>query len=197
MSTTAFESLAEVVRNRRTVKFAQMNGQQIPDEHIQSLLALADWAPTHGHTEPWRFRVYAQEGVKKFCQAHAWIYWEDTPEENRIQATFEKLQEPAQNVSHVILAWMKRGDNPKIPALEEVAAASAAIEHILLGAQALGIGAFWNTGGMTHKPAMKRMLGLGEEDVMLGILYLGYSDEAPKVGKRIVPLAEKVEWINA
>jgi hypothetical protein len=40
---------------------------------------------------------------------------------------------------------------------------------------------------------MKDYLGLGEEDQVIGILYLGYTDEHP-AGKRTIPLEEKISW---
>ena len=90
---------------------------------------------------------------------------------------------------------MKRGDLPKIPAFEEVAAASAAIQNLLLGATALNIASFWSTGGMILKPAMKQFLNLRDEDEVMGVLYLGYADEYPE-GIRKTPLSEKITWIQ-
>ena len=72
---------------------------------------------------------------------------------------------------------MKRVPNHKIPEVEEVAAASAAIQNLLLAATAHGVASFWSTGGLTHHPALKQEFNLGEEDIILGIIYLGYSDE--------------------
>ncbi|TXK49673.1 nitroreductase [Pontibacter qinzhouensis] len=190
-----FSEIAQVIQNRRTTKPAQMNGQSIPDEQVQQLLRLADWAPTHGHTEPWRFRVYAGEKVKEFCQAHADLYKANTPEENFLIFNYEKLLHMGDGASHLVVAYMKRGDLPKIPALEEIAATSCAIQNILLGATALGIASYWGSGGMAYKPAMKEYLQLREEDLVLGILYLGYSDKAAGNGKRTVPLEEKVQWM--
>ncbi|MFT2007933.1 nitroreductase [Pontibacter sp. 13R65] len=190
-----FSEIAQVIQNRRTIKPAQMNGRQIPNEQVQQLLQLADWAPTHGHTEPWRFRVYAGEKVKDFCQAHADLYKANTPEESFMLFNYEKLLHMGDGASHLIVAYMQRGDLPKIPALEEIAATSCAIQNILLGATALGIGSYWGSGGMAYKPAMKEYLQLGEEDLVLGILYLGYSDKPVGNGKRTVPLAQKVQWM--
>jgi hypothetical protein len=47
---------------------------------------------------------------------------------------------------------------------------------------------------MAYHPAMRAMLQLGEEDVILGILYLGYSDKPATEGKRVIPLEMKVIW---
>lgn len=48
----SFSVIADIIKNRRSTKPAQMNGKLIPDEQVQQLLELADWAPTHANTEP-------------------------------------------------------------------------------------------------------------------------------------------------
>ena len=195
MNNTTFEQLASVIKNRRSVSWAKMNGKRIADETILELLALADWAPTHGKTEPWRFFVYTGEALKKFGKDHGDLYWDNTAEDKRQEATREKLEHNGDKASHLIIAVMKRGANDKIPMIEEVAAASAAIQNILLGASALGIASFWSSGGMTHKPALKQYLGLDHEDVVMGLIFLGYTDEPAKDGVRNMPLPEKVKWL--
>ena len=177
------------------MSWSKMNGTIIPDATINQLLELAHWAPTHGRTEPWQFFVYAGSALKQFGADHAALYWENTSEEKRMQATREKLEHNVDKASHLAVAAMKRGSNEKISGIEEIAAASAAIQNILLGAQALGIASFWSTGGMTHKKALKEFLGLGEDDIVLGLLFLGYSDEPAKAGIRNTPYEAKVKWM--
>ncbi|GGK67123.1 nitroreductase [Rufibacter glacialis] len=190
-----FTALQRIIENRRTTKPPKMNGQLIPDDQVWEILALADWAPTHGYTEPWRFVVYAGEKVTDFCRAHAALYKHHTTPDKFLEVKYEKLLHMGDQASHVLVAYMQRGDLPKIPALEEVAAASCAIQNLLLGATALGIASYWGSGGMAYHPAMKEMLELREEDTVLGVLYLGYADGAGAEGKRTVSLEEKVRWM--
>lgn len=194
MDTTSFEQLRAVIRSRRTTKAVAMNAREIPDAQIGQLLELADWAPTHGQTEPWRFFIYAGQHLKRFGQIHAGLYWDHTEASRRTQPKYDKLVLSANRASHLLVAVMKRGANPKITAQEEISAASAAVQNILLGATALGIASFWSTGGMTHHPAMKEFLNLDEEDRILGLIYLGYSDEPDKKGERKILLSEKARW---
>ena len=91
---------------------------------------------------------------------------------------------------------MQRQVPAKIPLVEEIAATAAAIQNILLGAEALGISALWSTGGMTHHPALKSFWGLADEDVVMGLLYLGYTNEPAAPGKRNGTAAEKTSWIK-
>lgn len=186
--------LESVIRERRTTKPPQMNGKKIDDEIISHLIALADWAPTHGHTEPWRFFVFGGDKVNQFCVDHAAMYKEHVSEEKFIQGNFEKLLDMGQMASHVIVLAMKRGDNPKITELEEIASVSCAAQNLLLGAHAYGLASYWGSGGMSYHPAMKKYLNLREEDKVIGVLYLGYTDVA-KEGKRVVALEDKVKWM--
>jgi len=170
-----------------------MNGNKIPDEQVKALLELADWAPTHGFTEPWRFTVYSNP--PEFSHQHAEMYKRNTDAENFVEAVYNNLFHQGDKASHVIITIMKRGDLPKIPVIEEIEAVACAIQNMLLGATALDIASFWSTGGMALKPAMKDFLNLDEDDHLIGIVYLGYADEFPP-GSRKIPLEVKVKWIG-
>ncbi len=172
-----------------------MNGEKIPDETVRQLLALADWAPTHALTEPWRFVVYAGDAVQKFAAEQAELYKNNTPAEKFREASYEKIRTGCEKVSHSIVVYMKRGNNPNIPVLEEICATAAAAENLLLGASAAGIAALWSTGGTTFSPALKQYLGLAEEDQVIGQVYLGYTDST-REGARNTPLDEKVKWVK-
>ncbi len=190
---TTYNTLEEIISNRRNIKSASMNGKLIDDDTIKQLLSLANWAPTHGHTEPWRFIVYNNQSKKEFCNAHAEMYEQFTPEDGFVQATYEKLQQMADKASHIIVIYTKRGDNPKVPALEEIVATSIAMQNILLGAAALNLAVYLSTGGMMHKQPMKDYFKLTNDDVMIAILFVGYTDEH-KAGKRLSDIETKVEW---
>jgi nitroreductase len=195
MNNEQFEQVEKTIKNRRSTGWAKMNGQIIPNETVNQLLSLADWAPTHGRTEPWRFFVYGGEALKQFGKDHAELYWQHTAEDKRQEATREKLEHNVDKASHLVIAVMKRGENVKIPQVEEVAAASAAIENILLGATAMGIASFWSTGGMTHSHALKTHFELAADDIVMGLIYLGYTDEPAKDGVRNTALTEKIKWM--
>lgn len=189
-----FENILAVIQKRRSIKPAEMNGKKIDNNLIKQLLHLADWAPTHARTEPWRFIVFSDDAVQQFCADHAELYKANTPEDKFTTAKYEGLVHTADKASHIIAVYMKRIPEAKIPVIEDIAAVAASIQNILLGAEAAGIAVLWSTGGMTHQPAMKEYFGLGEEDKMMGLLYLGYTDEPERPGKRSVPLGDKVMW---
>ncbi|MES2003913.1 MAG: nitroreductase [Bacteroidota bacterium] len=189
-----FDILKNIIQQRRSTKPSDMNGKTIDKAVIEQLLSLANWAPTHARTEPWRFVVYEKAAKQQFCADHAELYKTNTDPEKFMQGKYDKLVQQGDPVSHIVLVYMKRTQTNTIPVLEEVAAVSAAIQNILLGAAAQGIAALWGSGGMTHHPSMKKYLGLEEADIVMGILYLGYSDIVAKSGTRSIPIENKVVW---
>jgi nitroreductase len=188
--------IGNIIRKRRTVKPDKMNGRIIPDDTIVELLSNADWAPTHARTEPWRFIVIGPTRAKQFTKRHADLYKQHSDPNSFTPEKFNKLVNLGENVSHIIVAWMKRVPTKKIPVIEEICATSAAIQNLLLSATSKGIVSFWSTSGLTHHQAMKDEFRLGDEDLVLGIIYLGYSDEPFKEGNRMIPLSEKIEWLR-
>lgn len=191
-----FNTLQKIIQSRRSTSPADMNSKKIDNAVIHQLLELANWAPTHGQTEPWRFIVYENEAKQQFCADHAELYKTNTPPEKFTPAKYEKLLHMGNTLSHIILVYMKRTENSGIPATEEFAAVAASVQNILLGAAALDIAVLWSTGGMTHHFSMKNYVGLATDDNILGLLYMGYTDKPVKEGKRKIPLQNKILWKN-
>lgn len=188
------DTIEAIIRNRRTIKSQNYNGQVIPKENIERLLELANWAPTHGLTEPWRFVVMAAEAVNRFCEDHAHLYQSNTDPDKFVQGAYDKLKTQGEKASHIIAVFSKRGPKPGIQEIEELCASAAAVQNLLLGAEAMGLASFWSTGGQTLKPAMKKFFKLLPEDQMIGLLYLGYSDQPKVEGRRLTTMDEKVMW---
>ncbi len=189
-----FQVLQDIIHNRHTTKPALMNGDKVDDAVIMQLLQLADRAPTHARTEPWRFLIYKGESLRRFCEDHAELYWENTDTTIRNQEKYEKLRNQHRTVSHLIVTVMKRTEAARIPAEEEYAAVCAAVQHILLACEALGLAAIWSTGGMTHRDQFKSFLDLEAQDSVVALLFVGKSDADIQPTQRRIPLGEKIIW---
>lgn len=188
-----FANIKRIITSRRTIKPQQMNGLKIPDEQIQAILELANYAPTHGLTEPWRFVVYSGGNVVDFCEQHASLYKANTPPDKFETAKYDKLLHMGDKASHIIIAIMQRGRLPKIHPWEEKAAVATAVQNMLLGATAFGIATYWGSGGMAQHNAMKDFLSLNEADFVMGILYFGYSNKQPPFTRSTL-IDEKTKW---
>ena len=108
-----FGTFQEIVINRRTIKPTAFNGKRIDDLQINQLLELANWAPSHGLTEPWRFIVYSGAAVRGFCHQLAELYRKITPPEKFTDSKYEKQAHNGDLASHLIVIFMQREDQPQ------------------------------------------------------------------------------------
>ncbi|MEL6671694.1 MAG: nitroreductase [Bacteroidota bacterium] len=185
-----------LIRSRRSVFPKQFSGEAVSREEIEALLENAHWAPNHGKTEPWFFKVFTGPSLKTLGEAQAKIYQEVTSEESFDQKKYDKLLNRPLACSHVIAICMKRGANPKIPVIEEIEAVAAAVQNMHLTATALGLGAYWSSGGVVYHDRMREWMGLGEEDKLLGFFMVGRPKDGWPRGKRNSAWQDKVEWVE-
>ncbi len=187
-------NLTDIIKNRRTVKPEEFNGNIISNTDIKELLEAANWAPTHGMTEPWRFVVFSD--AKQFGQIHADLYKQETAPEQFLQKKYDTILHKPDFASHLIVIAMKRGANQNIPEIEELAATACAVQNILLVSAEKKIAVYWGSGGMCYHPKLKEYFGFGEQDKILGFLYLGYTDKVHQEGFRNSGIGEKTIWFN-
>ncbi len=185
-----------LIRRRRTIKPQDMSDKPVETRLLASILENANWAPTHGMTEPWRFFVFSGEGRKRladFCQT---LYQKVTPENEFRADKFEKLGTLPQKAPIVIAIGMKRQEIEKIPEIEEVEAVACAVHNMHLTASAIGLAAYWSTPPLVYTDEMRQWLGLGDQrDKCLGLFFLGWPEsETWPEGKRGDSL-EKIVYV--
>ena len=95
--------------------------------------------------------------------------------------------------SVAIVVCMERGNNEKIPEIEEVEAVACAIQNMCLTATAYGLGSFWSSPKIIYSKEMNSYLNLREQDKCLGILYLGYTTIDWPRGQR-KPIEYLTDW---
>ena len=187
--------ITEIIKNRRTIYPQFYSSRKVHKEIIEHLLQNATWAPTHGMTQPWRFKVFTDESRKILSDTLSMLYKQLTPTENFREDKFVKMQARPFQASAAIVAYMKRGDNPKIPEIEEISSVACAIQNLCLTATAYGIGSFWSTPKIIYTKEMNDFLKISDKDKCMGIIYLGYpNDEWPKGQRK--PIEYLTEWYN-
>ena len=80
------EALYGVLKERRSINLQDVLPDAIDPACIQQMLKAANWAPSHGHTEPWRFTVFVGSAREKLGAVFAKAYQLVTPAE-RFDAT--------------------------------------------------------------------------------------------------------------
>lgn len=186
----------ELIRNRRTIFPEQFSERKVHREQIEVILNNAQWAPTHGNTQPWRFHVFMEEGLSTISQFLGATYLKLTPEDQQNDVKLGKLIRRPLLASAVIAVSMKRQAEEKIMEIEEIEAVACAIQNMHLTCTAYGIGGFWSTPKLIYSDEMNEFLNLGEKDKCLGLFYLGYpAIEWPTITHR-KPIEYNTKWIT-
>lgn len=190
-------ALDEIIRNRRTIKPPMMSDQAVDEEDLRAILENANWAPNHGMTEPWRFKIYRGAARAELAEAMAALYERVIPPESQKPGKAEKMREMPMRAPVVVVVWMERQADARIAEIEEVEAVACAVQNMALTATARGLGAFWSTPPFIYEPAMNEWLGIAEKDRCLGIFYLGHPDAStPAARGRRRPIEDKIEWVE-
>jgi len=185
----------ELFRSRRTIYPEQFTERKIHREQIEVILNNAQWAPTHGNTQPWRFKVFMEEGRNGLSQFLGQTYQELTPVEQQNDLKLAKLVARPLRSSVVIAIVMHRQPEEKILEIEEIEAVACAVQNMHLSCTAYGLGGFWSTPKLVYTPQMNSFLNIGEKDKCLGLFYIGYpAIEWPKGHRK--PLEYTTEWIT-
>ncbi len=195
-SKDALAAVNALLRGRRTLKQALMDPERpVPAEVLAAMFENANQAPTHGLTEPWRFRVFAGESRSMLAAGLRELYEKTTPESDFRADKHAKLGETPLQAALVIAICLHRQDSGKIPEHEEIAAVACAVQNMHLTASAVGLGAKWSSPPVCFTPEMNAWLGLRPQDRCLGLFYVGWPREGvdfPESPRH--PVAEKVTW---
>jgi nitroreductase len=187
------EAISEWIRKRRAVFPKQYTRQGISEEDLREILENANWAPTHKHTEPWRFKVIRGQARQRFGDFLAEKYTHVTAEEDFSERKLKKLTFKIMQSDAIIFICMQRDPAARLPEWEELAAVACAVQNMWLTAAAKGIGAYWSTPWFTKH--LHEFCPLGEGEICLGIFYMGTCEQSLFPGKR-TPVEEKLTWID-
>jgi len=161
---------------------SKMRPDPIPRELIEKLLIAAVQAPNHYKVRPWRFVVLTEGGRKRLGNLMADILHHKFPD---LKADVLDKERAKPLRSPVLIAvGVEKPTETKVWEIENICAAAAACQNILLTAEALGLSAHWRTGDAARDPEVKKFLGFAEDQNLIAILYIGYTDSSPEPYER-------------
>ena len=189
------EMVENLLKNRRSIKPAMFSDKVINKELVNKVLSVANWAPTHGLNEPWRFKVYTGESLGLLSEFMPRLYKEVIPVDKQKPGKVAKQAANPLLASHVIAIGMHREEANKIPEMEDIEAVACAVQNMMLMARALGIGSFWSTGDQSYSSMASDFFGWSSPSKYLGLLYLGYPKEEHWGQAQRQSMDAKVTWM--
>ena len=189
-----------VIQNRKTAKILRDPTQcsDLPEavhtalnEMLHDMIALAGWAPFHKlahkptHQQgtlnaivPWRFYVLEKAAC---CRLIAFIETqaEAQPDSKWSRAWGSKIPKLLSGCGALVMAmWLpdpsEDGDAPELNEnnIEHIAATSAAIQNLLLLAEARDLHSYWSSGGILNDADVFAYLGIPSSQKLLGAIFI-------------------------
>ncbi len=181
MSHNSFDSVSALalLDDRRSVPAKQLT-EPAPDEAVlMRMLESAVRVPDHGKRTPWRFLVIRGDARHQLGQRLAARGLERDPDAGA--AAVEKDRLRFSHAPLVLAVIAQLGPDAKIPEQERLLSAGCVCFALLQAAQAFGFGAQWLTGWPAYDTEVKRWLGLGEHEHVVGFIHIGTPKlEAPE-----------------
>ncbi len=138
---------------------------------LDAIFQSAVRAPDHGRLRPWRFVVIPEDRCAAFGEVMADCMRRNEP--NASAEMLERERAKAMRAPIIVVAAAHVQKGHKIAEVEQLAAAVAATQNIMLAANAQGYGAMWKTGAPAYDATVKQALGLAPDDDIIGFIYLG------------------------
>jgi nitroreductase len=149
---------------------------------LELIFASASAAPDHGRLRPWRFIVIQGKALERFGDLLADQLRRSYP--SSTQESLQRERQKAFRAPMIIVVAAICTPGGKIPIIEQVLAAGAAAQNVMLAALALGFNSMWKTGAPAYDEQVKAALGLEAKDAIVGFMYVGTeaakADSAPR-----------------
>jgi len=190
-------TVAEAVRQRRSTRSFQRT--PVSEEMILEMLEAARLAPSASNSQPWRYVVVTdaeeKRELRRLCFNQPFIEeagvvfvvcadlssYSGRSRLKRRQEAVDAGVLPASSLNDpVFRQFVDSADEADLSMHITPATANTyiATEHIVLMAAALGLGSCW-VGAIRDREAIKRLLGVPEEIMLLGLVVVGYANGTP------------------
>ena len=156
------------IRTRRTHK--AFGPEPLDRETLTELLELANWAPNHHLTVPWRFRVVGPAALERL----------------KLAAGPEGAAKLDRCPTLVVVSGRT---DPRIRSSseEDLHATAVASYIVLLAAHARGLAGYWRTPGLLREEEGRLAVGVPAEEHVVGLLHLGHPRQQRPVPERPQP----------
>lgn len=181
----------EAIHDRHSIK--KVKQDPVPRQMIEKLLDAAVQAPNHYKVRPWRFFVFTGETRERLGDVMSASLRDRHP--GFPQVAFDKARATPLQAPVVIAIGVDKPAEAKVLEIENICAAAAATQNLLLAAHALGLGAKWRTGEWARDVKVKAFLGLEADQHIIGFIYVGHPEFVAEPAPR-PSFEDRVVWME-
>lgn len=152
-------------------------------------------APDHMRLRPWRFLVVEGDARIALGEKMAAAALADNPDLDPV--IHAKLLKAPMRAPMVVIAAAKVQTHAKVPEVEQLLSAGAAVTQLLVASHALGYAGIWRTGSVSFNRQFMSSVGLASNEIIVGFVYLGSAEGTTKT---LAPIASEdyfASWPSA
>ncbi len=169
--TQDLREFGEVLRGRRTINLFLPT--PVPNALVEEAIEAATWAPNHHVTEPWTFYLLGRETIDRCLD----LVNDLVAERKGAKAAEFKRASWAEKPGWVVVTCKKSED--QLRQREDYAACAAAIQNLFLYLWKAGVGSKWTTGAITRDARFIDIVGIPENEYVVGLIWYGYPKVTP------------------
>ncbi|KJL23530.1 nitroreductase family protein [Microbacterium azadirachtae] len=159
---------------RRRQSWSKVTPEAPTREQLLPLVAAAGRVADHSSLQPWRLIELRGEDRIRLGEAISRVRGDDEPSTKPLRASL------------LIAVVASYRPSEKVPRWEQEAVASGVAHLLSLLLDEAGWGVIWRTGDYTRSPEVAALHGLGEDEALLGWLYVGGKPDRSPGSRRTV-----------
>ena len=152
-------------------------------------------APDHMRLRPWRFLVVEGDERIALGEKMAAASLADNPDLDPV--IHAKLLKAPLRAPMVIIAAAQVKPHTKVPEIEQLLSAGAAVTQLLVASHALGYAGIWRTGSVSFNRQFMASVGLASNEIIVGFVYLGSPEGTQKTLPPVVSADYFESWTSA
>ncbi len=169
--------LAALVSGRRTIHKFQQDAP--PVDKLKEAIRLAQWAPNHYLTEPWRFYILGRQTIDQIIALN-----KDLIQADKGTAAARAKTKRWQKMPGWLVITCATTDDP-VTQLEDYAACCCAVQNLALVLWNDNIGVKWATGEVIRDPRFYECLHISQHhETVVGLFWYGVAAEIPKMNRK-------------
>ena len=187
-------SIAEAISGRRSIRM--FKSKAVDRGTIKRVVHASLLAPSAHNSQPVRFAVVESSTRKRLLAEMQEVWKQDLARDGFLEDAIQRRIASSNQmihdapvlilVSYTMADMHKYPDSKRVKAEETMAVQSvgAAIQNLLLGAHAEGLGSCWGCAPLFAKAVVREVLKMKSELEPQAFILLGYPDEAPEMPER-------------
>lgn len=177
----------EIIENRRSIR--KYKNEPVKNELIKRLIRSASLAPSGSNSQPWHYIIVDDTDMKKKISkvSHNQKWMNTAPVFIICVADIRSRLDNDENIT-------LDEESPLFEVKQIIRDTAISIEHLVLEATSQGLGTCWVA--WYRQEELRPLLKIPKDKFVVGIITVGYSDEAPKQRprKKIDEIIHKNQW---